>query len=174
MNYFELYELPIQFHLDPSVIKRAFFKLSRLYHPDFHVMSSEEDQIKILEKSSLNNKAFKVLTDFDSRLKYILELEGQLEKGRTPALPPDFLMDMMDLNEGLAAAEISKERTDIGTVEMQIENRFQELELGVGDVLKREIVGFNVEDWNKVKDFYFKRQYLLRLKEKLNNLATRL
>jgi molecular chaperone HscB len=35
MNYFELYELPIQLKVDAVILKQKFYILSRKYHPDF-------------------------------------------------------------------------------------------------------------------------------------------
>ena len=51
MNYFELYEIPIAFLIDPLALKKKYFELSRKYHPDFFSQENESEQAEALEKS---------------------------------------------------------------------------------------------------------------------------
>ncbi|MDE3253485.1 MAG: DnaJ domain-containing protein, partial [Bacteroidota bacterium] len=65
MNYFELYDIPVGFLPDQAAVKKAFYRLSREFHPDFHGQASEEEQAAVLEKASDVNRAYKVFSDPD-------------------------------------------------------------------------------------------------------------
>ena len=78
MNYFEFFNIPIQFLPDEAVIKKAFYKNAKAFHPDFYTLEEEAKQKEILEKSTFNNEAYKTLSNLDTRTKYILELKGSL------------------------------------------------------------------------------------------------
>ena len=61
--------------------------------------------MEILELSTLNNEAYKTLSDFDKRMKYILEIKAVLDEEGKNQIPQDFLMEMMDINEQLMELE---------------------------------------------------------------------
>jgi len=82
LNYFELYNLPISFQIDNALVKKKFYELSKRYHPDFYVNESDEKQAEILELSTLNNKAYQVLSDPLKRIEYVLSLNSMLVDGR--------------------------------------------------------------------------------------------
>ena len=94
MNYFELYDLPLSFQIDNASVKKKFYELSKRYHPDFYVNESDEKQAEILELSTLNNKAYQILSDPLKRIEYVLSLNNMLADGDKYVLPQDFLMDM--------------------------------------------------------------------------------
>ena len=92
MNYFELYEIPISFLLDELHIRKKYLALSKKYHPDFYTLESPEKQNEILNLSTINNKAFQILSNFDKRMKYILSEKGYLVEEEKYTLPQLFLM----------------------------------------------------------------------------------
>jgi len=97
-NFFSFFGLPVSLSIDLPSLRKVFLENSRRFHPDFHTLSSDEEQEKALEMSSLNNEAFKVLSDTDARIRYVLELKGLLgADSKEEKLPQDFLMEMMDI-----------------------------------------------------------------------------
>ena len=101
MDYFEFYDIPLSFQPDQALVKKKFYALSKEFHPDFYITESEEKQQEILDLSTLNNKAFQTLSNPDKLLPYILQLKGVLTEGEKYALPQDFLMEMMEVNEAI-------------------------------------------------------------------------
>eukprot|EP01136_Pigoraptor_vietnamica_P003746 Opistho-1_new@33368 len=99
MNYFELYQIPLSLQPDLVQVKAKFYELSRLYHPDFHGQGTEEEQAEALETASQVNMAWKVFQHPDETLKYVLQLKGLLEEEEKYQLSPEFLMEVMDLND---------------------------------------------------------------------------
>jgi len=171
MDYFELYGLPVTFNPDQKVVKQKFYELSKKFHPDFHINESEEKQEEVLLLSTMNNKAYQVLTDPQKRLHYILDIKGLIAEGENYVLPQAFLMDMMDVNEALMDLEFEPDAAKLLEVRMQVD----EIEKGLFDELSGLTTGF--EDLPeaeqqaallKIKDLYYRNKYLLRIGETLS------
>ena len=105
-DYFAFYGLPESFRPDEAALKRLYYAKSRETHPDFHATTSPENQAEMLRQATLNTDAYRTLSDPDQRMAYLLRQHGLLEEGKQEQLPPDFLMDMMDLNEQLMDLEM--------------------------------------------------------------------
>jgi molecular chaperone HscB len=174
MNYFEFYELPVSFHPDADAVKKKFYALSKEYHPDFYVNESEDKQQEFLDLSTLNNKAYQVLSHEQKRLNYVLELFGVLEEGEKYALPQDFLMEMMEVNEALMELEFDEDLTKI--------NQLKEQVVAIEESLDTELASLThqfdeqQEEEKKalllqIKDIYYRKKYLLRIRESINRFA---
>ena len=171
MNYFELYDLPLSFQIDNVLVKKKFYELSKRFHPDFFVNESQEKQDEILELSTINNKAYQVLSDPLKRIEYVLSLHDMLAEGDKYALSQDFLMDMMDVNEALMEMEFDHDELKLTELSTQID----EMELSLFDEFKRNTNEFDQlegADSNsillKVKDIWYRQKYLMRIRESLN------
>lgn len=172
MNYFDFYDLPISFMLDEAALKKTFYAHSKRYHPDFFTLENEKRQNEILELSTLNTQAYKTLSDFDKRMKYILELKGVMAEEGKNSLPQDFLMDMMDINEAIMELEFDFDETlyqkainDAQSIENQI---FE----GVKPIVETYQDGeTTAADLEKVKIFFLKKRYLLRILKNLSKFA---
>ncbi|MGI4728025.1 MAG: Fe-S protein assembly co-chaperone HscB [Janthinobacterium lividum] len=173
MNYFEFYGLSESFEIDQAQLKKKFYELSKKYHPDFYAAESAEKQDEVLELSTLNNKAYQVLSNADKRVDYILRQHNLLAEGDKYPLASDFLMEMMELNEQLMDAD------DEATIN-QIKTSVKE----ASDILEAELVhqtkDFNTktkaeqdEALKKVLDIYYRKKYLLRITESFNTFAAR-
>ena len=104
MNYFELFEIPVSLKVEAGGLAKKYFELQKKFHPDYYSKESTEVQAAILEKVAQINKAFKTFKNPDEIIKYVLMEKELLEEEEKYQLPPDFLMEMMDLNEQLADA----------------------------------------------------------------------
>ncbi|MEO8796080.1 MAG: Fe-S protein assembly co-chaperone HscB [Daejeonella sp.] len=177
MNYFEFYNLPVLFHVNEGEVKKKFYELSKKYHPDFFANESEDKQQEILELSTLNNKAFQVLSNPLKRIEYILSLNNLMAEGDKYSLPQDFLMEMMDVNEALMEQEFEP---DAGALE-SINTQVDEIEKSLFDELKQYTDAFDHEPKGehestllKIKDIWYRQKYLLRIRESLNRFAARI
>ena len=100
-NHFDILEIPLSFRPDMNLLKKNFYRLSRNYHPDFYTLDSEEKQNEILIKSGQINEAYKILSDDNSRTKYILEHYQLMSEVDNLALDSSFLGEMMEINEAI-------------------------------------------------------------------------
>ncbi|MCE3282624.1 MAG: chaperone protein HscB [Chitinophagaceae bacterium] len=159
MNYFELYNIPVSFQPDPQLVKSRFYELSRKYHPDFFSNADEAEQAEVLEKSSAVNKAYKTFTNPDETIKYVLQQKGLLEEEEKYQLPPDFLMEMMDLNEAAGEGQSAD-----GSVRSAVAKIQEEIYSPVKAVLEGYTEGVTTRDeLLQVKEYYFKKKYLNRI-----------
>jgi molecular chaperone HscB len=174
MNYFEFYELPVSFVIDNVLVKKKFFELSKKYHPDFYVTKDPEKQREMLDLSTFNTKAFEVLTDFDKRIKYILELKHLIYEGERYELPAGFLMDMMEINEGLMELQVQPDTEKLTAFRLHVADLFDQLYEEARPVIELyDDTTESPESLKTVKDYYYKKKYLLRIQESLNTFAAR-
>lgn len=104
-NYFELFGIPVQLQVDINKLRPNFFALSRKFHPDFFVGRSPEEQQEALEKTAQLNKAWKTFQQPDELIRYVLEIHNHWQAGEKYELSPDFLMQVMELNEAMMEGE---------------------------------------------------------------------
>ena len=173
MDHFEFYGIPVAFTVDEPTVRKKYLSNSKKYHPDFHTLSNELEQAEMLELSTRNNEAFKTLSDPDKRLRYVLELKGLLGNQQENAvLSKDFLMEMMDINEALMELEFDFDPDAFSKTLKAVNTLDNELDTSIQPILSSwtEASGTDA-DLIFVRDFFFKKRYLLRIKENLSKFA---
>ncbi len=174
MNFFEFYGLPVAFKVDASALRSAFLQNSKKYHPDFHTLAGDAEQAEMLERSTLNNEAYKTLADEDRRMRYVLEINGLLGSGETNApLPQEFLMEMMDINESLMELEFDFDPDKYAAALQSVEGLQQALDRDIRPVLDSWTEADGAQALPAVKDYFLKKRYLLRIRENLSRFAPR-
>ena len=175
MSYFEFYDLPVSFRVDEAALRRTFLQNSRKYHPDFHTLADEAQQAEMLELSTFNNEAFKTLSDLDRRIQYVLERKGLLgDEHQQTALPQDFLMEMMDINESLMDLEFEPDSERHTQVLDAVKALKTNLLADVQPILDGYTApGSSDDDLLAVRDYFLKKRYLLRILENLSKFAPR-
>lgn len=175
VSYFELYGLPENFHPGKDAVKKKYYELSRLYHPDRFAQAADADKTEALRMAAINNEAYKTLNDADATMAYILKQNGLLEEEEKYNLPPDFLMDMMDINEAVSEYELTPDNEKMKEqVTKMIKLQFHEWEQAVAPLTeKADAEPGNRELLLKIKDYYFRKKYLLRIQQRIDTFATR-
>jgi len=157
MNYFELFGIPVSIGVDTAALAKKYFELQKQNHPDFFTQADEAAQEDALEKSAEINKALKVLKNRDATIHYVLKLKGLVEEEEKYALPPDFLLEVMELNEQLsgdsAAALTDFENTIYAEVKQIIE-QYNDATTSTDELLK-------------LKEYFYKKKYLQRILDRL-------
>lgn len=171
-NYFAFYGLPISFYTDQKALKKLFLLASRKYHPDYFTLASEEEQAKALIQSSYNNDAYKVLSDEHKRLKYILDLKGIMEEEGKNAIPQEFLMEMMDLNEKVMELQFDFEQSSYDLCQTELAELQQSIFQEVSEIMKDYTEDMDDAVLEPVKEYYLKQQYLKRLEKNLLAVGT--
>ncbi|RYY38516.1 MAG: Fe-S protein assembly co-chaperone HscB [Chitinophagaceae bacterium] len=162
MNYFELFGWTPAFAIDKNELRKRFFELSRQYHPDYFAQAGASEQADALERAAQLNKAYKVLGNDDERVRYVLELRGVLIADEKYALAPDFLMEMMDLNEALPEALADPEAKE--RLVTQLQNWKNDIYEPVAQILERgSEAALPEKELLQVKEYYYRKKYLQRL-----------
>jgi molecular chaperone HscB len=169
-NFFDFFEIPVAFFPDENLLKQKYYTNSRLFHPDFYTLEDEKVQEQMLEKSSLNNKAYATLSSLENRIPYILSLFVDMSKEKT--LDPNFLMEMMDFNE---TWETAVEENDVTTIQSLKEKCLHMLRT-LDDEIRPVMLDFDQEGpgqsiLEEIKDYYYKRKYILRIQENISTFA---
>src|SRR5215831_7389106 len=155
MNYFELFEIPVQFNPNPAVVKKKFYELSRKYHPDFYSKSGTREQEEALQTSSMVNRAYKTFQDEDATIRYVLKLHDLVEEEEKYELDKGFLMEVLELNELLMDADPDDE-----SARQQIKQKTKELNNELYSNIKPILDNYqegatSKEGLLQVKDYYF-------------------
>lgn len=167
MNYFDIFDIPVQLKVNPAELIGKYFELSRKFHPDFFINEPEEKQQEALEKTALLNKALKTFQQPDETIRYVLQLKGLMDDDEKYQLPPVFLMQVMEINESLM--------DDAGEDDNQfLQERITILQDDIYNTVKPVIDGYNdaditVDQLLAVKEYYFKKKYIDRIKKELKD-----
>ncbi len=175
-DYFAFYGLPESFLPDEAALKRLYYAKSRETHPDFHATSSPGNQAEMLRQATLNTDAYRTLSDPDQRMAYLLRHHGLLVEGQSEQLPPDFLMDVMDLNEQLMELELAPDPAAVAPVAAEAQALADTLDAGIQPVLAG-YAGLPPDHrpaaLRQVLTYYLKKRYLLRIQRQVATFAAR-
>ena len=161
MNYFELFGLPQAPKVDRSLLAKKYFELQKEHHPDFFTNATEVEKEDALERSAAINKAFNTFQNEDKTVEYFLQTIGLVETDEKYGLPPQFLMEMMDINEAL-----TEEPAD--AVIKRVEDYESELQQEIDPVVNNYKEGITEQSsLLKLKAYYYKKKYLKRILDRL-------
>ncbi len=165
-DHFALLGVMPAFWPDEAAIRKAYLEQQRLSHPDL-LQKSGGDPQAIEQHAAAINKAYTVLKDFELRVKFMLQINGSLNDDEKYPLPQEFLMEMMDLNDLMLEAGSGEDAKNIADQSLKqyedavlgaLSGKTREYDAQASDALLAEI-----------KDLYFRRRYLKRLRMNLQN-----
>lgn len=157
-DYFALFDILPSLSIDTIALRKKFYELNKQYHPDRISAQDEAAQTEALAISAQLNIAYRTLSDEDALLGYVLRREGVLQDDEHYQLPPEFLMEMMELNEALDS-ESGKEAYEEARTNWTA---------GIAPLRRQYEHGQRDEPVLKaLKDFYFRKKYLNRIKGRL-------
>jgi molecular chaperone HscB len=102
-DHFEVLGLPRRLVIDERKLADHYYRLSRLYHPDFHQSGTPAERLASLRRTAAVNDAYKTLRDPVARGRWWLERHGR-KLGSSPEVPPDLaalVFDVQEMLEGL-------------------------------------------------------------------------
>lgn len=163
MNYFELFGLPQAPAVDKSLLAKKYFELQKAFHPDFFTQASETEKEQALEQSAAINKAFNIFQSQEKTIEYFLQTTGLIETDEKYSLPPAFLMEMMEINEALTEGseadviqQVEAYEAELGEEIRPIIENYQPAVTAEGSLLK-------------LKEYYYKKKYLKRILDRLDD-----
>ena len=105
-DYFQLFDLPVQFALDVGRLGERFRQLQRELHPDRFASASAHEQRVAVQYSAFVNQAYATLSHALPRALYLLQLEGMSQEDiSAQQVDGGFLIEQMELREKLESIE---------------------------------------------------------------------
>ena len=160
MNYFELFGIKEAPVADKAELARKYFELQKKFHPDFYTNENEAEQENATMQSAEINKAFNIFRNPEKTLEYYLQLKGVITTEEKFHLPPDFLMEMMELNETFEEKDISLSQNKVADYEKKLD--LEILFLSDSDV-------YTDTEMQQMKAYFYKKKYLKRILERLDD-----
>ncbi len=172
-NYFDFFGLEITFSIDKASLKKQYFVNTKAYHPDRYINASPKEQLAVLQKSTLNNTAYKTLKDDQKRLAYILTYFGKLGEGTTPEIPQSFLMEMMDINEEVMELQMDYDGAKHHQIQEEANKIISELDDEAKIILSSEDpIESGDPRLDEALAYYLKSKYIRRLQENLDKIES--
>ena len=105
-NFFELFNLPVEFGIDRALLSERYRRLQQDMHPDRYATASAQQQRIAVQYSALVNEAYATLNKPLSRALYLLKMAGMSQQ-QISAEPVDggFLIEQMELREKLESID---------------------------------------------------------------------
>jgi molecular chaperone HscB len=181
-DYFSFLGLPRKLNIPAADLERRFRSLSREFHPDYFYNATPAERRASLERSSYLNDAYRTLRQPETRVEYLLKIEGLAPRGPEEAsrqVPPALLEEVFALNEELDEirdlrasgatadawrARLERARQPIEAKRIEHEAQLQELaarwdaqaDRPASDHERREVLG-------ALRDRFLERNYITNL-----------
>ncbi|HSN62362.1 MAG TPA: iron-sulfur cluster co-chaperone HscB C-terminal domain-containing protein [Ferruginibacter sp.] len=162
MNYFELFGFPVSPRVDKTLVSQKYFALQKINHPDFFTQATEAEKEDALQQSAAINKAFTIFQNDEKTIEYFLQEKGVIQTDEKYQLPPDFLMEMMELNETLN----EKDGVTLAEEMADIERPLLE---EIKPILEKSSKDIDATELEKLKAYYYKKKYLKRILDRLGD-----
>src|SRR5688500_2303315 len=105
-SQFDLFGLAPAFALESERLERSYRQIQAQVHPDRFAHAGDAERRASLQWTTRVNEAYRTLKDPVQRAKHLLELRGvDVAFETNTAMPPDFLMQQMELREALEEAK---------------------------------------------------------------------
>jgi len=137
-NHFELFGLAPGFGLDEERLEQAYREIQARVHPDRFAHAGEAERRASMQWTTRVNEAYRTLKSSVARARYLLELNGVDVAFETHTkMPPQFLLQQMELREALEAAQEAKDATALAALRKDLDGARRALE----DELARQLDG---------------------------------
>ena len=159
-SHFELFGLPPAFSLDLQDLERAYREIQSRVHPDRFAQAGDAERRASLQWTSRVNEGFEVLKNPVKRASHLLALHGvDVAFETNTAMPPEFLMQQMELREKL---EEARDSSSLDKLRQDLLSARQKLESEIGDTIDGR------QDYRSAADLVRKLQFLHRLDEEID------
>jgi len=164
-NYFEIFGLPVGFHLNIPDLTERYRELQKTVHPDRFANASDRDRRLAVQHAANINEAFSILKSPIKRARYLLIIAGvTFDDEKETTQDPEFLMEQIELRESVAAVrELDDPFSGLASLMQTVEQKKSKMI----DILVRQI---DAEEYTEAKNQVQKLQFLEKLLLECENL----
>jgi|TARA_Y100000310_G_scaffold345064_1_gene461532 molecular chaperone HscB len=148
-NFFELFNLPVSFQIDPDLLAERYRAVQRSVHPDRYVNADKRELRLSLQYATLANEAVETLRSPLKRAIYMLHLNGIdiTQEDYDGPLEDEFLLLQIGMREELQSmadeadpAALRKFRDEVDSITASLESDFVSRieEKGEANLMKAE------------------------------------
>jgi molecular chaperone HscB len=140
-SHFELFGLAPAYALETDALERSYREIQSRVHPDRFAHAGDAERRASLQWTTRVNEAYRTLKDPVQRARHLLELHGvDVAFETNTKMPPDFLMQQMELRESL---EEAKSPAALDEMRKSLHAQRTELEKQIGEAidLKKDYAG---------------------------------
>lgn len=168
-NYFELFELPVQFDVSQDHLDKRFRSLQRFLHPDKFASASDAERRWSVQAAGFVNEAYQSLSLPIKRASYLLSLNGiSLDEETDTQMAPMFLMEQMELREALDdAPQANDPYAALDKITVQLNS-------GRSDSAQAFSEAAAKEDWTQARTIVRQWQFLEKLISEVQTQEARL
>jgi molecular chaperone HscB len=160
-NHFELFGLAPAFAVEADALERSYRDIQSKVHPDRFAHAGDAERRASLQWTTRVNEAYRTLKDPVQRAKHLLELHGvDVAFETNTAMPPDFLVQQMELRESL---EEAKTPNALDEMRKTLRQEKAALEKQIGNAIDSK------KDYAGAAGLVRKLQFLDRLDEEIDS-----
>lgn len=163
-NHFELFGLSAAFGLETEALEHSYREIQSRVHPDRFAHAGDAERRASLQWTTRVNEAYRTLKDPVQRAKHLLELHGvDVAFETNTAMPPDFLMQQMELREALESATVAKDASRLDALRAELTQSRRALEEHVGEAIDAR------KDYRGAAELVRKLQFLDKLDSEIDS-----
>jgi molecular chaperone HscB len=164
-SHFELFGLTPAFAIEGEALERSYREIQSKVHPDRFAHAGDAERRASLQWTTRVNEAYRTLKDPVQRARHLLELHGvDVAFETNTAMPPEFLMQQMELRESLEAA---KTPASLDEMRKRLRQNKTELQKQIAEALDTR------KDYAGAAGLVRKLQFLDRLDEEIDSAYER-
>jgi molecular chaperone HscB len=162
-SHFDLFGLVPAYALEIDALDRSYREIQSKVHPDRFAHAGDAERRASLQWTTRVNEAYRTLKDPVQRARHLLELHGvDVAFETNTAMPPDFLMQQMELRESLEEATQKKDSSRLESLRMDLGKERQSLERAIGQTIDVQ------KDYTAAAELVRKLQFLHRLDDEID------
>ncbi|HDR1799597.1 Fe-S protein assembly co-chaperone HscB [Pasteurella multocida] len=158
MNPFNIFDLPVDFHVDQATLSARYLALQKSLHPDNFSRHSAQEQRLAMQRSAEVNDALQILKDPILRAETIIAIytgeQQNIEENSTRDMA--FLMQQMQWREQLENIEAQQDSDQLVAFSADIEQTQQALLSELADALSSQ-------QWQQAKVINDKLRFIKKL-----------
>jgi molecular chaperone HscB len=164
-NHFDLFGLSPIYSIEGEALERSYREIQSKVHPDRYAHAGDAERRASLQWTTRVNEAYRTLKDPVQRAKHLLELHGvDVAFETNTAMPPEFLMQQMELRESL---EEAKTPASLDEMRKRLRQNKAELQKQIAEALDIR------KDYAGAAGLVRKLQFLDRLDEEIDSAYER-
>jgi molecular chaperone HscB len=143
-SHFDLFGLAPAYALETEALERSYREIQSRVHPDRYAHAGDAERRASLQWTTRVNEAFQILKNPVTRAKHLLELHGvDVAFETNTAMPPEFLMQQMELREALEDATQKKDSARLDSLHKNLLREKQKLEQAIAEAIdaRRDYAG---------------------------------